>query len=65
MEKDIKNILKDLYNEALMLSFKIVDDRLKNIEKENEHMFELEKFLVGTMQNIKVCLEKIDESDKK
>ena len=60
MEKDIKSILKDLYNEALMLSFKIVDDRLQNIDKENEHMLELEKFLVGTMQNITVCLEQIE-----
>ena len=60
MEKDIKSILKDLYNEALMLSFKIVDDRLHNIDKENDHILELEKFLVVTMQNITVCLEQIE-----
>ena len=54
MEKDIKNILNDLYDDAVRLSFKIVDDRLNGLDNENEHMFELEQFLVGTMQNITV-----------
>lgn len=60
MEKDIKNILNDLYDDAVRLSFKIVDDRLNGLDNENEHMFELEQFLVGTMQNITVCLEQIE-----
>ena len=60
MEKDIKNILNDLYDDAVRLSFKIVDDRLNGSDNENEHMFELEQFLVGTMQNITVCLEQIE-----
>ena len=60
MEKDIKNILNDLYDDAVRLSFKIVDDRLNGFDNENEHMFELEQFLVGTMQNITVCLEQIE-----
>ena len=60
MEKDIKNILNDLYDDAVRLSSKIVDDRLNGLDNENEHMFELEQFLVGTMQNITVCLEQIE-----
>ena len=60
MEKDIKNILNDLYDDAVRLSFKIVDDRLNGLDNENDHMFELEQFLVGTMQNITVCLEQIE-----
>ena len=60
MEKDIKNILNDLYDDAVRLSFKIVDDRLNGLDNENEHMCELEQFLVGTMQNITVCLEQIE-----
>ena len=60
MEKDIKNILNDLYDDAIRLSSKIVDDRLNGLDNENEHMFELEQFLVGTMQNITVCLEQIE-----
>ena len=60
MEKDIKNILNDLYDDAVRLSFKIVDDRLNGLDNENERMFELEQFLVGTMQNITVCLEQIE-----
>ena len=60
MEKDIKNILNDLYDDAVRLSFKIVDDRLNGLDNENEHMCELEHFLVGTMQNITVCLEQIE-----
>ena len=60
MEKDIKNILNDLYDDAVILSSKIVDDRLNGLDNENEHMFELEQFLVGTMQNITVCLEQIE-----
>ena len=60
MEKDIKNILNDLYDDAVRLSFKLVDDRLNGLDNENEHMFELEQFLVGTMQNITVCLEQIE-----
>ena len=60
MEKDIKNILNDLYDDAVRLSFKIVDDRLNGLDNENEHLFELEQFLVGTMQNITVCLEQIE-----
>ena len=38
----------------------IVDDRLNGLDNENEHMCELEQFLVGTMQNITVCLEQIE-----
>ena len=60
MEKDIKNILNDLYDDAVRLSFKIVDDRLNGLDNKNEHMCELEQFLVGTMQNITVCLEQIE-----
>ena len=60
MEKDIKNILNDLYDDAVRLSFKIVDDRLNGLDNENEHMCEFEQFLVGTMQNITVCLEQIE-----
>ena len=60
MEKDIKNILNDLYDDAVRLSSKIVADRLNGLDNENEHMFELEQFLVGTMQNITVCLEQIE-----
>ena len=65
MEKDIKNILNDLYDDAVRLSFKIVDDRLNGLDNENEHMFELEQFLVGTMQNITVCLEQIENQKLK
>ena len=65
MEKDIKNILNDLYDDAVRLSFKIVDDRLNGLDNENEHMFELEQFLVGTMQNITVCLEQIENKKLK
>ena len=65
MEKDIKNILNDLYDDAVRLSFKIVDDRLNGLDNENEHMFELAQFLVGTMQNITVCLEQIENQKSK
>ena len=65
MEKDIKNILNDLYDDAVRLSFKIVDDRLNGLDNENEPMCELEQFLVGTMQNITVCLEQIENQNWK
>ena len=56
MEKDIKNILNDLYDDAVRLSSKIVDDRLNGLDNENEHMCELEQFFFFFMQNITVCL---------